>query len=135
MGINENSDSNSKNTDDPAEGISIDRWKIYFEKLSKSEKTHDKPPDHVFEKLCTSENLKLTDEKVRPLRNELNKPFQKKEIKLVIPHVKRGKSVGIDNVKNEIIKHCLQNEQFVGTVEILSSRIFLSQCISRTMEK
>ena len=44
----------SKNTNDPAEGISIDRWKIYSEKLSKSEKTHDKPPDkppdHVFDK-------------------------------------------------------------------------------------
>ena len=76
---------NSKNTNDPTEGVNIDRWKIYFKKLSKSEKTHDKPPDRVFDKLCNSENLKLTDEKVSSLRNELNKPFQEKEMKLSIP--------------------------------------------------
>ena len=37
--------------------------------------------------------------------------------------LKNGKSVGIDNVKNEIIKHCLQTEKFVEAIEILSSRI------------
>ena len=114
---------NSKDTNDPAKGISIDRWKTYFEKLSKSEETHDKLPDHVFEKLCTSENIKLTDEKVRSLRNELNKLFQKKDIKLGIPNLKSGKSVGIDNVKNEIIKCCLQNEKFIEAIEILNNRI------------
>ena len=119
MGIN----TSSNNTNNPAEGISIDRWKIYFENLSKSEETHDKPPDHIFEKLCTSENLKLTNENVRSLRNELNKPFQRKGIKLEVPNLKSGKSVGIDNVKNEIIKHCLQNEKFIEAVEILSNRI------------
>ena len=85
MGINKNPDKvkkyKSKNTNHPAEGISIDRWKIYFEKLSKSEETHDKPPDHVSENLCTSENFRLTDEKVRFRRNELNKRFQTKENK------------------------------------------------------
>ena len=37
--------------------------------------------------------------------------------------LKSGKSVGIDNVKNHIIKHCLQNEKLIEAVEILSNRI------------
>ena len=33
MGINKNPDKLKKKTNDPAESTSIDRWKIYFEKL------------------------------------------------------------------------------------------------------
>ena len=37
--------------------------------------------------------------------------------------LKSGKSVEIDDVKNEIIKHCLQNKKIVEAVEIFSNRI------------
>ena len=98
--------------DDPAEEIHIDRWKTYFEKLG----TNGEEDDCLPTDFSINQNMISIDgNKLRMMKSDLNKLFTKEEIMQGKDNLKNGKSTGIDGVKNEIIKQCLNNSSFVDT--------------------
>ena len=102
--------------DDPADGIHIDRWKIYFEKLG----TNGEEDNCLSIDFNIDQNMISIDgNKLRMMKSDLNKLFTKEEIMLGKLTLKNGKSPGIDGVRNQIINRCLNNSSFVDTIVAL----------------
>ena len=68
--------------------------------------------------------ISIDGNKLRMMKSELNKLFTKEEIMQGKDILKNGKSTGIDGVRNEIIKQCLNNSSFVETIVTLLNQIF-----------
>ena len=94
----------TENQNDPAEGITLERWKTYFESLGTNGKENDPIPDSYNQNV-----LKITPSQKNSLHEILNQPFQKQDIDMILKKLKKGKSIGIDNLRNEVIKCCIEN--------------------------
>ena len=82
---------------DPAEGIHIDRWKTYFEKLG----TNREEDDCLQTDFSMNQNMISIDEnKSRTMKSDHNKLFTNEEIMQGKDILKNGKSTGIDGVRN-----------------------------------
>ena len=68
--------------------------------------------------------ISIDGNKLRTMKSDLNKLFTKDEIMQGNDTLKNGKSTGIDGVRNEIIKQCLNNSSFVDTLVKLLNQIF-----------
>ena len=54
----------------------------------------------------------------------LNQPFQKQEIDMILKKLKKGKSVGIDILRNEVIKCCIENNStFSDIIQCLGNKL------------
>ena len=94
----------TENQNDPAEGITLERWKTYFESLRTNAKENDPIPNSY-----NQNSLKITPSPKNLLHQILNQPFQKQDIDMILKKLKKGKSVGMDNLRNEVIKRCIEN--------------------------
>ena len=66
-------------------------------------------------------SLKITPSQKNSLHEILNQPFQKQEIDMILKKLKKGKSVGIDNLRNEVIKCCIENNSnFSDIIQVLA---------------
>ena len=106
----------TKDICDPAENITMDRWKLYFEKLGTNGQENDNLPDF---------NHRITDNEIlNKLSQEINKPVTETEIKILVREkLSKSKGVGVDRIRNKIISSCLQNKQFLGIFKQLSNKI------------
>ena len=68
--------------------------------------------------------ISIDRKKLRTMKPDPNKLFTKEEIMQGKDTLKNGKSTGIDDVRNEIIKQCLNNSSFVDTLVTLLNQIF-----------
>ena len=68
--------------------------------------------------------ISIDGNKLRTMKSDLNKLFIKEEIMQGKDTLKNGKSTGIDGVRNEIIKQCMNNSSFVDTLVTLLNKIF-----------
>ena len=107
--------------DGPADGIHIDRWKTYFEKLDTNEEQDDCLPTDF---QINQNMISIDGNKLRMMKSDLNNFFTKEEIMQGKDTLKNGKSTGIDGVRNEIIKQCLNNSSFVDTIVTLLNQTF-----------
>ena len=106
----------TKDLCDPAEKITMDRWKMYFKRLGTNGQENDNLPDY---------NHSITDTEIlRKLSQEIDKPVAETEIKILVREkLPKSKAVGLDRIRNEIISSCLQNTQFLGIFKKLSNKI------------
>ena len=106
----------TKDICDPAENITMDRWKLYFEKLGTNGQENDNFPDF---------NHRVTDNEIlNKLSQEINKPVTEIEIKVLAREkLPNSKAVGLDRIRNEIMSSCLQNKQFLDIFKQLSNKI------------
>ena len=93
----------TKDLCDPAENITMDRWKMYFEKLGTNGQGNDNLPDY---------NHSITDTEILcKLSQEINKLITETEIKILAKEkLPKSKAVGLDRIRNEIISSCLQKK-------------------------
>ena len=106
----------TENQNDPAEGITLERRKTYFESLGTNGEENDPNPNSYNQNF-----LKITPSQKNSLHEILNQPFQKQDIDMILKKLKKSKSVGIDNLRIEVIKCCIENNstfsyiiQFLG---------------------
>ena len=106
----------TKDICDPAENITMDRWKLYFETLGTNGQENDNLPDF---------NHRITDNEIlNKLSQEINKPVTGTEIKILAREkLPKSKAVGLDRIRNEVISSCLQNKQFLDIFKQLSNKI------------
>ena len=107
--------------DDPAEGIHIDRYKTYFEKLGTDGEEDDCLPTDF---IINQNMISIEGNKIRTMKSDLNKLFTKVEVMQSKDTLKNGKSTGINGVRNEIIKQCLITSSFVDISVTLFNQIF-----------
>ena len=109
----------TENQNDPAEGITLERWKTYFESLRTNAKEND-PISNSY----NQNSLKITPSPKNLLHQILNQPFQKQDIDMILKKLKKGKSVGIDNLRNEVIKRCIENNSaFSDIIQFLGNEL------------
>ena len=58
------------------------------------------------------------------MREIFNCPFTKKEILSSRDKLKNSKASGIDMIKNEVLKTCLDDESFLEVLPLLVNKIF-----------
>ena len=68
--------------------------------------------------------ISIDGNKLSTMKSDLNKLFTKEEIMQGKDTLKNRKSTGIDGVRNEIIKQCLNNSSFVDTLVTLLNQVF-----------
>ena len=117
----------AKDLCDPAENITMGRWKMYFEKLGTNGQENDNLPDY---------NHSVTDTGIlSKLGQEINKPVTETEIKILAREkLPKSKAVGLHRIRNEIISSCLQNKQFLGIFKQLSNKIMDSGIYPNSLE-
>ena len=109
----------TENQNDPAEGITLERWKTYFESLGTNEKENDPIPNSY-----NQNSLRIIPSPKNLLHEILNQPFQKQDIDMILKKLKKGKSVGIDNLRNEVIKRCIENSSaFFDIIQFLGNEL------------
>ena len=109
----------TKNQNDPAEGITLERWKIYFESSGTNTKENDPIPNSY-----NQNSLKIIPSPNNLLHEILNQPFQKQDIDMILKKLKKGKSVRIDNLRNEVIKRCTENSSaFSDIIQFLGNEL------------
>ena len=111
----------------PAENITMDRWKLYFEKFSTNGQENDNLPDY---------NHSITDNEIlSKLSLEINTPITETQIKILAKEeLPKLKAVGLDRIRSEIISSCLQNKQFSDIFKQLSNKIMDSGIKKRIIE-
>ena len=68
--------------------------------------------------------LKITPSQKNSLHEILNQPFQNEDIDMILKKLKKGKSVGIDNLRNEVIKCCIENNSiFSDIIQFLGNEL------------
>ena len=113
---------NSKSINDPAEGITLDNWKQYFEKLGNSDEDENKNFPQL---LQIQKNIdRLDSEQLTNMRVQVNKPFSIQELKQMSKDkLSSGKAVGFDRIRNEVLKIILNNELFSNMILELFNKI------------
>ena len=113
---------NSKSINDPAEGITLDNWKQYFEKLGNSDEDENKNFPQL---LQIQKNIdRLDSEQLTNMRVQVNKPFSIQELKQMSKDkLSSGKAVGFDRIRNEVLKILLNNELFSNMILELFNKI------------
>ena len=110
-----------RNKEDPAREIDLERWKTYFHKLYNSNQTNDSLPKS-FSNRGRQNRIDRTD--FETMKEILNCPFTKKEILSCKDKLKNSKASGIDMIKNEVLKICLDDKGFLEVLHLLVNKIF-----------
>ena len=107
--------------EDPAREIDLERWKEYFQKLYNSNQINDSLPKS-FSNRAKQNRIDRTD--FETMKEILNCPFTKKEILSCKDKLKNSKASGIDMIKNEVLKTCLDDKSFLEALQVLVNKIF-----------
>ena len=113
---------NSKSISDSAEGITLDNWKQYFEKLGNSGEDEN---NNFPQLLQIQKNIdRLDSEQLTNMRVQVNKPFSIQELKQMSKNkLSSAKAVGFDRIRNEVLKILLNNELFSDMIPELFNKI------------
>ena len=113
---------NSKSINDPAEGITLDNWKQYFEKLGNSDGDENKNFPQL---LQIQKNIdRLDSEQLTNMRVQVNKPCSIQELRQMSKDkLSSGKAVEFDRIRNEVLKILLNNELFSNMMLELFNKI------------
>ena len=98
-----------------AKEIDLKRWKDYFQNLYNSNETNDNLPKSFDYKGNQNRIDRADFEKMKKL---LNCPFTKKEILASKEKLKNSKASGVDMIKNEVLKICLDNKRLLGIITV-----------------
>ena len=108
-----------RNKEDPAREIDLERWKEYFQKLYNSNQINDSLPKSFRGK---QNNIDRTY--FETMKEILNCPFTKKEILFCKDKLKNSKASGIDMIKNEVLKTCIDDKSFSEALQLLVNKFF-----------
>ena len=67
---------------------------------------------------------KIDETILRKMKEMINFPFTKQEILSCREKLKSSKASGLDMIKNEVIKICLEDNDFLDALQLLINKIF-----------
>ena len=102
--------------------MTLDNWKQYFEKLGSSDEDENKNFPQLLQ--IQKDIDRLDSEKLTNMRVQVNKPFSSQELKQMSKDkFSSGKAVGLDRIRNEVLKILLNYELFSNMILGLFNKI------------
>ena len=103
----------------PAGEISLERWYQYFYKLYNNNQMDGKVPKQI------NNSINNIDETIsRKMKEMLDFPYTNQEILSCREKLKRSKASGLVTIKDEVIKICLEDNNFLDALQLLINKIF-----------